>query len=169
MHWKYVLYWKPLLNTARPVSARKVQLREAVTGDIHSPPSSCDRDLYENWFETILGILIMRPPPAPSRPFSGRMRFGLLHLICAAAIFSLFVFGIQSSFFAGKFLRFVRQGLTFTFHYLVNRAWNAAVAGSFKISYSVHIQILLDFQSSVQQCMVRLPILNLRFNALFLS
>ncbi|CBI21279.3 hypothetical protein VitviT2T_022135 [Vitis vinifera] len=67
----------------------------------------------------------MRPLHPSSRPSSNRMRFTLFHLICAAVFFSLFVFGIQSSLFAG----------------------------SRRISNNINIQILSDFQSSVQQCM----------------
>ncbi|KAK4493414.1 hypothetical protein RD792_017686 [Penstemon davidsonii] len=51
----------------------------------------------------------------------------LLHLLCAAAVFSLFVFAIQSYFFAGN-----------------NRI-------SSKIN-KLDVQILSDFQSTVQQC-----------------
>ncbi|CBI18216.3 unnamed protein product, partial [Vitis vinifera] len=60
------------------------------------------------------------------------MRFTIFHLIYAALFFFLFIFGIQYSLFTGNN----------------------------KISNNINIQILWDFQFSVQQCMVSLSVLN---------
>lgn len=63
------------------------------------------------------------------RSQSGNRRPTLLHLVCAVALFSVFVFSLQSSFFAG---------------------------GDRKSFLSrEEVNILSDFQSSVQQCVAR--------------
>uniref|UniRef100_A0A5B7ASK5 Sialyltransferase-like protein 1 n=1 Tax=Davidia involucrata TaxID=16924 RepID=A0A5B7ASK5_DAVIN len=69
--------------------------------------------------------MMTRPLKASSSSANNTKRPTLLHLVCAAALFSLIVFAIQSSFFTGNQRPYINRE---------------------------EVRILSDFQSSVQQC-----------------
>ena len=87
----------------------------------------------------------------------------LLHLVCSAVLFSLFVFAIQSSFFTGfSFLSFFLS-LKFVTLYthtqisILSYSKLQCVASGNQNQSDLNreeVRVLSEFQSSVQQCVV---------------
>ena len=97
----------------------------------------------------------MRSLKAATSNNGSSRRLTLLHLVCAAALFSLVVFVIQSSFFAGS--------SSLISLYLRHQFLNIFAKILFKTSgyqqpladlNKEEVRILSDFQSSIQQCVV---------------
>lgn len=114
---------------------------------------------FTNHHPTKRCLVIVVDPMRGLRKSSSIRTPALLHLLCAAAILSLFVFAIKSSFSAGIFFSY----FTISLHLhpiLLTPLFPLYLPGTnqqiTKIN-TLDLRILSDFQSTLQQCVVSFP------------